>query len=176
VPGDDGLRLDDDERRSPPGPDAGEPDPEPPVGLREPHPSRSGACITCSWCRKASTSAFGARTRRCSERQEGTRRAPIEWLESVSIVARNINYCKKNGVFTRHRSVRAGVTTTRAEKRRMSVGTAPLGLPLPGLSPARSGGLTTNSRPTGSTIRQALMSAKSSVALAFIVLSFSSGL
>jgi hypothetical protein len=133
-------------------------------------------CITCSWCRKASTSAFGARTRRCSERQEGTRRAPIEWLESVSIVARNINYCKKNGVFTRHRSVRAGVTTTRAEKRRMSVGTAPLGLPLPGLSPARSGGLTTNSRPTGSTIRQALMSAKSSVALAFIVLSFSSGL
>jgi hypothetical protein len=43
VPGDDGLRLDDDERRSPSGPEAREHDPEPPVGVREPRPSRSGA-------------------------------------------------------------------------------------------------------------------------------------
>jgi hypothetical protein len=30
------------------------------------------------------------------------RRAPISWLDSVSIVGRNINYCNKNGLFTRH--------------------------------------------------------------------------
>src|SRR5712692_3774553 len=37
------MRLDDDKRRSPCGPEAREHDPEPPVRLREPHPSRSGA-------------------------------------------------------------------------------------------------------------------------------------
>ena len=38
VPGDDGLRLDDDERRSPSGPEAREHDPEPTVCLRKPQP------------------------------------------------------------------------------------------------------------------------------------------
>src|SRR5713101_2922581 len=38
VPGDDGLRLDDHERRSPSSPDAREQAPEPTVRLREPHP------------------------------------------------------------------------------------------------------------------------------------------
>src|SRR2546422_7061954 len=36
VPGDDGLRLDDDERRSPSDPDTGEPHPEPTVRFCEP--------------------------------------------------------------------------------------------------------------------------------------------
>jgi hypothetical protein len=26
----------------------------------------------------------------------------MSWLDSVSIVGRNINYCNKNGLFTRH--------------------------------------------------------------------------
>jgi hypothetical protein len=43
VPDDDGLRLDDDERRSPSGPDAREQGPEPAVGLREPHSPRPRA-------------------------------------------------------------------------------------------------------------------------------------
>jgi hypothetical protein len=41
--GDDGLRLDDHQRRSPSSPDAGEHDPKAPVHLGEPQPSRSGA-------------------------------------------------------------------------------------------------------------------------------------
>jgi hypothetical protein len=43
VPGDDGLRLHDDERCSPSGPEAREHDPEPTVGLRKPQPSRPGS-------------------------------------------------------------------------------------------------------------------------------------
>jgi hypothetical protein len=43
VPGDDGLRLDEDQRRSPSGPDTRQHDPEPPVCLREPDSVRSGA-------------------------------------------------------------------------------------------------------------------------------------
>ena len=43
VPGDDDLRIDDHDRRSPSGPEAREHDPEPPVRLREPHPTRAGA-------------------------------------------------------------------------------------------------------------------------------------
>ena len=43
VPGDDGLRRYDDERRSPSGPEAGEHPPEPPVRRREPHPPQPAA-------------------------------------------------------------------------------------------------------------------------------------
>ena len=43
VPGDDGLRLDDDERRSPFGPETREHDPEPTVRLCEPQPPRPRA-------------------------------------------------------------------------------------------------------------------------------------
>jgi hypothetical protein len=43
VPGDDRLRLDDNECRSPSGPEAQEHDPEPPARVREPQPSRPGA-------------------------------------------------------------------------------------------------------------------------------------
>jgi hypothetical protein len=30
----------------------------------------------------------------------------MSWLDSVSIVGRNINYCNKNGLFTRHTPLR----------------------------------------------------------------------
>ena len=43
VPGDDGLRLHEDQRRSPSGPDARQHDPEPPVRPREPDSLRSRA-------------------------------------------------------------------------------------------------------------------------------------
>jgi hypothetical protein len=43
VPGDDGLRLDDHQRRSPPNPDAGDHGPKAPVYLGEPQASPSGA-------------------------------------------------------------------------------------------------------------------------------------
>jgi hypothetical protein len=43
VPRDDGLRLDNDERRPPSGPEAREQDPEPSVRLREPRPPRAAA-------------------------------------------------------------------------------------------------------------------------------------
>jgi hypothetical protein len=39
MPGDDGLRLDDDERRSPGGPRRRQPRPEPTVGFRKMEPS-----------------------------------------------------------------------------------------------------------------------------------------
>ena len=43
VPREDGLRLNDDERRSPSGPEARKQDPEPAVDRREPDSTRSGA-------------------------------------------------------------------------------------------------------------------------------------
>src|SRR6476659_232342 len=43
APGEDGLRLDDDERRSPPGPEPREHDPEAAVARREPQPLWSSA-------------------------------------------------------------------------------------------------------------------------------------
>ena len=68
VPGDDGLRLDDDERRSPSGPDAREQDPEPAIGLREPNRRGRVRCSTCSWCRNARISSWSAARDRAADR------------------------------------------------------------------------------------------------------------
>ena len=72
VPGDDGLRLDDDERRSPAGPDAGDRDPEPPVRFRHPQPPRPRALQHLQLMPYGQQFELkrGAGTCRCSEDQE----------------------------------------------------------------------------------------------------------
>jgi hypothetical protein len=68
VPGDHRFRFDDDERRSPPGPETGQPDPEPTVHLRGPNRRGRVRCSTSSWCRNASTSSWSAACERANPR------------------------------------------------------------------------------------------------------------
>ena len=72
VPGDDGLRADNYERRSPAAPEARELDPEPTVRLREPQSSRSGSLEHLQLVPKCQYFELerGARTCPCSERHE----------------------------------------------------------------------------------------------------------
>jgi hypothetical protein len=72
VPRDDGLRLDDDERRSPSGPEAREQDPEPAVGLHEPDSPWSGTLQHLQLVPQGENFELerGTRTRQRSEGQE----------------------------------------------------------------------------------------------------------
>jgi hypothetical protein len=72
VPSDDLLKLHDDERRSPSGPNAGESHPEPTVRFREPQPPRPRALQHLQLVPQGQHFELerGARTRPCSEGQE----------------------------------------------------------------------------------------------------------
>ena len=75
MPGDDGLRLDDPERRSPFGPDTRQDDPEPTVPLGEPSPPRAGALQHLHLVpqRQDFELKRGARMRPCSQGQQNRR-------------------------------------------------------------------------------------------------------
>src|SRR6266849_3348844 len=105
VPGDDGLRLDDHERRWPSGPKAREHDPEPAVRLRERHPPRSGALEHRQLVPQGKYFKLkrGARMRQRSEGEEEREQYRHDRPGSVSIVGRNINCRNKNGLFSRHK-------------------------------------------------------------------------
>ena len=101
MPGDDGLRLDDDERRSPSGPDAREHDPEPTVRLREPQPPRPGALQHLQLVPQGQDFELkrGARTRPCSQGQEEGQEHRHHRPAAYPSSARNINCRNKNGLF-----------------------------------------------------------------------------
>ena len=99
VPGDDGLRFHDHERRPPSGPDARQQDPEPAVRLREPDSRRSGAVQHVQLVpqgqdleveRRANAPRFGG--------SRGVSAARRPWPSSVPTAARNFNCRNKNGL------------------------------------------------------------------------------
>jgi hypothetical protein len=105
VPGDDRLRFDEDERRSPPGPDAGQPDPELTVRLREPQPPRLGSLQHLQLVpqRQHLELERGVRTRRSSQDQEEREEHGTSSPRSVSTIRGNINRSNRNGLFSRHK-------------------------------------------------------------------------
>jgi len=103
MPGDDGFRLDEDERRPPSYPDAREPDPEPTVRFRERTRRGRVRSSTCSWCRNASTSSWSTAREHAHVRRVRRNETSTEIIaKSVPIVGRNINWRNKNGLFSNH--------------------------------------------------------------------------
>ena len=106
MPRDDRLRFDDDERHSPLVPDTRERDPEHAVSPPETQPVRDGATAQAPAAGGATRAPrLGARTVRAHTRaaSEGARRGRTSSTTSASGVRRNINVCKKNGIFSRDR-------------------------------------------------------------------------
>ena len=105
VPRDDRLRLDDDERRSPTGPRAGQADPEPPVRLYETHSPRP-----CSLQHLQLMSQGEHLKLECGARPHGPAQALKQW--------------KEDGHHRREAYPRSAATSTLATRTDFSAGTA----------------------------------------------------
>ena len=108
VPGDDGLRSDDNDGRSPLRPDPREPHPQEPVGLRQ-------ADTPTPWIDEELGAGAAGRESRVAapresaplrERSEGSKSGARSSAGSVSSNANIINRCNQYGIFRRYSCVR----------------------------------------------------------------------
>jgi hypothetical protein len=104
VPGDDRRGFDHDERRAPPRPDLRQPDPEPAVWLREPHPPRPRPVQHLQLVPHGQHLELqhAARLRKSSEGPQKGEQHGDHRREAYPWSTRNINQGNRNGLFSRY--------------------------------------------------------------------------
>ena len=105
-PGDDGLWLDDDQRRAPLAPHTRQPDPEPAVRSGEPQPSRPRSLQHLQLVAQGQHLQLqdDARAHTTSEGQQKRDEDSHDRRKAYSLIARKINGINKNGLFGSHNS------------------------------------------------------------------------
>jgi len=102
MPGDHSLRFDEDERRSPSGPRAGQPDPEPTVRRREPHAARPRSLQHLQLVLQRQYLELSAACERTDPRRARRSERNTDIIAKKRIlVGRNTNGSNRNGLFSR---------------------------------------------------------------------------